>query len=419
MGKERISYLLQQYSNGLATKEEVEEIFGLMRSEESSALLKDLILDKHNDEEEEMTLPLRNWDRMWHAIQSATLLPARKKVFSLGWVRVAAAVIIVVISGAAFRLFHKTNTNKTILLATVHNGNDITPGGNKAILTLANGATIVLDSTQEGVIGQQGNTLVVKVDAGALAYNATASHKPSVASTGSSPANEVAYNAISTPRGGQYQVILPDGSKVWLNAASSLRFPTSFIGKERLVELTGEAYFEIAKNATMPFRVHVVPSLGSEREGMNVQVLGTHFNIKAYDNEQSIRTTLLEGAVKVAIPTLKGVWKDGGQEVSLQPGRQAIADNGTHALSVAEANTEQVVAWKNGQFRFKETSIRELMREIERWYNVDVVYKTDKTDQDFTGIVPRTQNIAALLHTLELTGTVHFQIEGKKIIVLP
>lgn len=403
MGKDRISYLLQQYSSGRATREEVEEMLGLLSSEENSALLKDLILDKKNDEEAEIVLPFRNWDRMWYAIRSATQSPVRKGVLSLGWVRVAAAVIVVVTGAATYRMFHKSNINKTNPLATVHTSNDIRPGGNKAVLTLANGATIVLDSAHDGLIGQQGGTNIVKVDAGALAYKGAASDK--LSATG-----EAAYNSITTPRGGQYQVILPDGSKVWLNAASSLRFPTSFVGKERLVELTGEAYFEIAKNAAMPFRVYVVPPLGSGREGMNVQVLGTHFNIKSYENEQSIRTTLLEGAVKVKLSA---------SEVSLVPGRQAIADNGASSLHVADVNMEQVVAWKNGMFRFKETSIRELMREVERWYNVDVIYNTTKTDQDFTGIVPRTKNISELLHTLELTGTVHFQIEGKKIIVLP
>ena len=155
---------------------------------------------------------------------------------------------------------------------------------------------------------------------------------------------------------------------------------------------------------------------------MNVKVLGTHFNIKAYSNEQNVLTTLLEGAVKLELPSPGGAGKGitgNGAEVLLQPGRQAIADNATQTLSVVDANTEQVVAWKNGMFRFRETSIRELMREVERWYNVDVVYQTDKADQDFTGVVPRTQNISALLKILELTGTVHFQIEGRKIIVLP
>jgi len=412
MGKDRIFYLLQQYSSGRASKEEAEEMFGLLQSEENEVLLKDLILNKKNDEEEEILLPLRNWDRMWYRIKSSSFSPTRRRVLSIGAVRVAAAVMLVVLGGVAYQFFTKRKINSKMPLADTHYRNDIPPGGHKAILTLANGTTIVLDSAHNGLIGQQGNTNIVKVDAGALAYKGATGDK--LQADGAA-----AYNSISTPRGGQYQVILPDGSKVWLNAASSLRFPTSFVGKERMVELTGEAYFEIAKNTAMPFRVFVSPPLGSGKGGLNVKVLGTHFNIKAYSNEQNIRTTLLEGAVKVELPALSGVWKSGGQEVSLQPGRQAVTDYATQALSVTDANTEQVVAWKNGMFRFRETSIRELMREVERWYNVDVVYNTDKTDQDFTGIVPRTQNISALLKILELTGTVHFQIEGKKIIVLP
>ncbi len=438
MGKDRIFYLLQQYSSGRASKEEVAEMFGLLQSEENEALLKDFILDKSDETEEVIFLPQRNWDRMWHRIKPAGPFSARRRTLFPGWVRVAAAVMLVVIGGVAYQLFSKRKINRTMPLAETHYSNDVPPGGHKAILTLANGSTIVLDSAHNGVIGQQGNTNIVKVDAGALAYNAPANDKLQTAGGKVSAAGEVSYNAISTPRGGQYQVVLPDGSKVWLNAASSLRFPTAFAGKERLVELTGEAYFEIAKNTAMPFRVFVTPPLGSGREGMNVKVLGTHFNIKAYSNEQNVRTTLLEGAVKVELPFSAGAkggagTPDGGagkgmtgkiiaakeSEVRLQPGRQAIADNATRALSVIDANTEQVVAWKNGMFRFRETSIRELMREVERWYNVDVVYNTDKTDQDFTGIVPRAQNISALLKILEMTGTVHFQIEGKKIIVLP
>lgn len=204
-------------------------------------------------------------------------------------------------------------------------------------------------------------------------------------------------------------IVLPDGSKVWLNAASSLRFPTAFGGKERSVELKGEAYFDIAKNAGSPFHVRVAGGGGGGHE-MDVQVLGTGFNIMAYDNEQHISTTLVEGKVKVM---QDGVVK------GLEPGRQVIIDNQTHVMSEAEANVEQTVAWKNGLFRFHETSIRDLMRQVERWYNVEVVFKTDGSDQDFTGVVPRNQQLSALLHTLELTGTIHFQIEGKKVIVLP
>jgi transmembrane sensor len=175
------------------------------------------------------------------------------------------------------------------------------------------------------------------------------------------------------------------------------------------VELTGEAYFEIAKNAEKPFHVRV-PSGGTDGKDMDVEVLGTSFNVMAYANEEKSHTTLLEGKVKV---------KQGAMAENLSPGRQAIVDQNTSAIEVADANIEQAVAWKDGLFRFKETDIRELMRQVERWYDVDVVYRTDRGDQDFTGVVSRNKNVSALLQMLELTGTVHFKIEGKRIIVLP
>ena len=270
------------------------------------------------------------------------------------------------------------------------------------MLTLANGSTIILDSAHDGTLAQQGTTKIIKLDGGALAYRAaTDSRGQTTEQTG--------YNTIATPRGGQYRIILPDGSKVWLNAASSLRFPAAFAGNERTVELTGEAYFEIAKNAEKPFHVRV-PSGGTDGKDMDVEVLGTSFNVMAYANEEKIHTTLLEGKVKV---------KQGALAENLSPGREAIVDQATHAMEVADGNIEQAVAWKDGLFRFKETDIRELMRQVERWYDVDVVYRTTRGDQDFTGVVSRNKNVSILLHMLELTGTVHFKIEGKRIIVLP
>jgi transmembrane sensor len=300
--------------------------------------------------------------------------------------------------------------------------NDIAPGGNKAVLTLANGSTIVLDSAQDGTLAQQGTTKIIKLNGGALAYHAATDSRGQTTeqTTGQTGSTEQAgYNTIATPRGGQYRIILPDGSKVWLNAASSLRFPAAFTGSERTVELTGEAYFEIMKNAEKPFHVKV-PSGGTGGDGrdgeggggeyMDVEVLGTSFNVMAYTNEEKSHTTLLEGKVKV---------KQGALAENLSPGRQAIVDQTTHAMVVADGNIDQAVAWKDGLFRFKETDIRELMRQVERWYDVDVVYRTTRSDQDFTGVVSRNKNVSTLLQMLELTGTVHFKIEGKRIIVLP
>jgi len=398
MPGERIGYLLQQYAANRASKEEVEEMFVWLQSVEGGEALKGLIMEKDGNEAPGITLSQQDWDKMWAAIKGAANEPPRKSLFrTMVRLQAAAAVILLVLTGGLFLLMHKEGRKVPSSLAVSQYRNDIPAGGNKAILTLANGSTIVLNGAQKGLLAQQGNTNVVKLANGALAYH-----------TQNKNTSALLYNTISTPRGGQYQMVLPDGSNVWLNAASSLHFPTSFAGNERVVELSGEAYFEVA---------HVVSSVTGKKipfhvkvNGMDVEVVGTHFNIMAYSNEQSIRTTLLEGKVNV---TQNGITQ------KLEPGRQAIVDNATHAITVADANTEQAVAWKNGLFRFKMTGIKELMRQVERWYDVDVEYKTMRNDQDYTGIVPRAQNVSALLKMLEVTGTVHFRVEGKKIIVLP
>jgi ferric-dicitrate binding protein FerR (iron transport regulator) len=390
MGQERIHYLLKQYADNNASAEEVEEMLALLRTSGGEEALKKMVAEIWK---EEVGSPVseKDWGRMWSSIhQEMATRPVRRLSV---WGRVAAVLLLM--GGVSAAYWKLTGTErKAAPVAVVHGGKkDIAPGGNKAVLTLANGSTIVLDNAHDGVLAQQGGTNVEKVDAGSLAYNA-----------GGKGNEAVMYNTIATPNGGQYQVILPDGSKAWLNASSSLRFPTRFEGKERSVELRGEAYFEVAQRSSMPFRVKLPDN------GMDVQVLGTEFDVMAYANEQTTNTTLVSGKVNV-------VGK--GAVRVLEPGKQAILDNQTKAMHVAEANVEQVVAWKNGLFRFRETGIRELMRQVERWYNVQVVYETEGKDQDFTGVVSRNQPVSALLQMLEMTGTVHFRIEDKKIVVLP
>jgi ferric-dicitrate binding protein FerR (iron transport regulator) len=392
MGHERIHYLLKRHADNNASAEEVEEMLALLRTAGSEEALKELVTEIWN-EEEETSLSDKDWSRMWHAIHGE-METVPRPVHSLSvWARVAAVLLLVVGAGAAYWKLAGREKKAAAPVAVREHKKDIEPGGNRAMLTLANGSTILLDNAHDGMLAKQGGTNVLKLDAGSLAYN-----------TGAKEKGEMLYNMIATPNGGQYQVILPDGSKVWLNAASSLRFPTRFEGKERSVELTGEAYFEVAKNNSMPFRVKLPGN------GMDVQVLGTEFDVMAYANELSSNTTLVSGKVNVVS---KGAVR------ALEPGTQAILDNQTKAMRVADANVEQVVAWKNGLFRFRETGIRELMRQVERWYNVQVVYETEGKDQDFTGVVSRNQPVSALLQMLELTGTVHFRIEDKRIIVLP
>jgi len=392
MTKERVHYLLQQYAANKATKEEAEEIFVLLQQVENEEVLKALITDARNNAEPEIPVTEEEWGSMWNAIAAATFRKSPAKQFSLAWVRLAAAVILLVAGSVVFFIVtRKPNPGASVTAMKKALQHDVPPGGNRAVLTLADGSSIVLDSAHNGSLAQQGNTKILKLDAGQLSYN-----------TGAAATGQVLYNIITTPRGGQYEVTLPDGTEVWLNAASSLRFPTAFTGNERDVELTGEAYFEVAKNPARPFHVKV------DKE--DVEVLGTHFNIMAYNNEQSVNTTLLEGRVKVT---------GNGTMQNILPGQQSVLDNSTSGLKVKEVNTALAVAWKNGLFRFKETNIRELMRQVERWYDVNVEYKTEGKDQDYTGIVPRSQNVSALLQMLELTGTVHFYVEGRKIIVLP
>ena len=218
--------------------------------------------------------------------------------------------------------------------------------------------------------------------------------------------NTVSYNILSTPYGGQYQVTLPDGTIVWLNSASNLRYPTSFTGHERRVEITGEAYFEVAKNARQPFKVKINLSNG---EGSEVEVLGTHFNINAYDDETTIRTTLFEGSVKINQST---------GTTQIKPGQQLQTGKTGQIKIINNADLEETIAWKEGRFQFGNADINCIMRQLARWYDIDVKYEGN-ISRHFSGIIPRNVNLLKVLNMLELTGEVNFKVEGKKVIVIP
>ena len=390
MSQERIRQLLKLYTDNTATKEEVAELFGFFKSGESDGQLEQLIAGSVN-EELAATLSKENWDQIWNKIHPELITTSKKRVPVLFIKRyVAAASLLLMMGSAVFFMVYKKRESQPGIAASKKQINDIKPGGDKAMLTLADGTVIILDTAKNGYVTNQNNTKIIKLNTGLLSYKKVGKSE-----------GKVLFNTITTPRGGQYQLELPDGTVVWLNAASSLIFPTAFVGKERRVELKGEAYFEVAKNAAMPF--HVTAS------NTDVSVLGTHFNIMSYPEEENISTTLLEGSINLIA---NGVTKN------LQPGRQADVNRTTNNVGEHSANIKQVMAWKNGEFRFKETGIKELMRQVGRWYDVDVEYQTS-TDQYFTASLPRMQNVSALLQMLELTGTVHFKIDNKKIIVLP
>ncbi|MBK8606264.1 MAG: FecR domain-containing protein [Chitinophagaceae bacterium] len=327
----------------------------------------------------------------WQKIEAQVKEPAKIVPIKTNrrWWYAAAAVLL--LGGfLTYRLAFQ-QPDKTPIVKTTPEKNDVAPGGNKAILTLADGSTIILDNAANGNLAEQGNTKVIKLDDGQLAYNA------------GGIGSEVVYNTISTPRGGQYQLTLADGTKVWLNAASTLRFPATFSGTERKVELTGEGYFEVAKNAAMPFKIDVAGK-------GEVEVLGTHFNINSYNNEPAINTTLIEGSVKVTGLTL-------GKTVVLMPGQQTQL-SGTGDISInRNPDIESVLAWKNEKFVFQNTDLKSIMRQLERWYDISVSYEGNGYTDEYVGIISRNVNISQILKMLEKTSEARFQINGKNIIV--
>jgi len=322
-----------------------------------------------------------------------------RPVVRMGWKRWAvAASVLLVISTAAW-LVLKTNAPHTIAVKPPDAAvKDVAAGTDKAILTLSDGSRIVLDSAVNGQLAKQGRTQVMKAD-GQLKYN----HEPGEAGREAA----IIYNTVSTPRGGQYQLVLQDGTKVWLNAASTLKFPTAFTGAERKVELKGEGYFEV-QHDKKPFKV-ITPA-------ETVEVLGTHFNVMAYTDEPQSKTTLLEGKVSVspARPT-----NNDQRTTILLPGEQAQLGKSGKINVEEHADLDQAVAWKNGMQSFKDADIKTIMRQVSRWYNIDVVYNGDIPEIGLTGKIPRTISLKKLLEALELNSSLHFQLTDGKVTVTP
>lgn len=305
-----------------------------------------------------------------------------RPVSRIRWISIAASFILLFSIGVYFSV-----VKRAPLEYAVNKANNIRPGGNMATLHLANGRTIVLNNAANGSLVKLGDDSVTKA-AGAISY----------AALKSSLDNQ--YDTLSIPRGGTYQLTLADGSRIWLNSSSAIRFPENFNHKERKVELLyGEAYFEISHHADQPFRVAA--------QNQTVEVLGTHFNISSYAEEPTIKTTLLEGSVKVSAPN--------GMEV-IKPGQQAIVGNGQ--ISVTEVNTEEAVAWKNGYFRFNGEKIESVMRKLSRWYNIEVRYEGTPPDEEYNAAISRYRGINEVLKELEYAKSVHFKVEGRRVTVM-
>ncbi len=302
----------------------------------------------------------------------------------------AAAAVFVLASATAVLLIRKEHRTQQSVqeasLATVQ------PGTARAQLTLANGKVVTLDPSAPDTLRETDGT-PIRNASGSLHYQQQ--HR-----TG--PSNEILYNTLTTPRGGTYEVLLQDGSRVWLNAASALRYPLHFSGKDRTVYLSGEAYFQINKDAEHPFHVAL------ERRG-TIEVLGTAFNVMAYDDEQTARTTLLEGSIRIA---------HGDRQRLLQPGQQALTNSENGSLEVLPgADVEQATAWKRGFFYFDNEDLPYIMRQLSRWYDVDIVYEGDNTGQHYHGAIRRQARIEQVLEKIALVGGLKFSMEGRKVII--
>lgn len=383
MDREHFLKLLEKYAAGTATPEEKEFVDRYYQLLQDSP---DVLATMPATEKQQLDQEIRS--RLMEAIQAGQ--PAtpvyQMRNSKRGLIRklsVAAAIIIFLGAGTYIYLLNSEMPPASTTTIPVVQAEKFEPGGKKAILELADGSSITLDDAADGKLARQDNTEIIK-NKGLLSYeqnNATG-------------AAALAYNKIATPRGGEYQVMLPDGTKAWLNADSYIKFPVVF-GKERNVEMGGEVYFEVAKDKERPFKVLV--------NGTIVEALGTHFNINAYVEEQTQNTTLLEGSVRVS---------SGSAQNILQPGEQAQVTESNSMKVVKRVNTAEVMAWRNGLFFFNKADMRSFMRQLERWYNIKVKYAGELPNLNFNGKMERNLTWEQLLRILKEMG-VNYEVEGR------
>ncbi|MET3877912.1 FecR domain-containing protein [Chitinophaga sp. OAE865] len=384
MQRARWKYLLHRSYEQTASPEEQAELMAALREGGPDEAILDELIARHRTD---VALPGTEADALYHQIlaQLPAAEPVRQLPYRKWWWVAAVAAGLLFPGGAAYFMNHQKRPSSQYAIKA-----DVPPGTNRAVLTLADGTQVALDSSGRQVI-QQGNT-AVRQQNGELRYEVK---------NGSS---EVSYNVLTTPRGGQFRLVLPDNSAVWLNAASSIRYPTAFAGKERLVTVTGEAYFEVAPVPGQPFRV-------SLPAGVSVEVLGTHFNVNAYTEENSIRATLISGKVQVL---------RGNDKILLQPGQQVQADPRAAGIVVTPllpAGVSQVTAWKNGIFDFEKMDLEQVLQQVARWYDVEVIYKGPVPHRLFGGQLSRSLRLSDIVEVMRMMKVnVHIE-EGKRLVV--
>lgn len=398
--KERLLFLISALVNNTINKPQLDELAKYIKATEHSPDV-DAILQEHWNSITLLTKEVAPKEEIYYKIIADKRFQrsqrSRKKTTSVKlyqhFVRYAtgaAAILLITVSVyLAFRSKAPEQSQATIVKKNIDTNK--AADQKNTVLALADGSQIIISDNKNGTLAQQGNTSINQLN-GQLIYK----------DMGINLNATTLYNTITTPKGRNFELTLLDGTKVWLNAASSLSYPVAFNSTERRVKINGEAYFEVAKNKRQPFVV--------EANGTEVKVLGTHFNVSAYDDDPSVKTTLLEGSVKVSKNNI---------ETMLTPGKQAIAFNNTDNIKVLNADAEGAVAWKNGYFNFNNEDITTVMKTLARWYDIEVEYMPGIKGKTYGGTISKFEDIDKMLSSIELTGTVHFKKEGRKVLVTP
>ncbi|MBO9634545.1 MAG: DUF4974 domain-containing protein [Chitinophagaceae bacterium] len=395
MERSFLQNLIRKYYEGSISEAELQQLSAAMDTDADD--LKEAMADEMAEHETQPRFQVRNYDQLISKVMQVddesftTTMPVRR--INRNWFKYAAAVLLISMAGYWWYLSRQPGKPVKELAQEVQPV--IAPGKDGAVLTLSDGRQVVVDSLGNGLVAEQEGTKVTLKN-GQLSYDASA-------------AAEAKYNKMTTPRGRQFRMQLPDGSRVWLNAASSITYPTAFTGKERTVFITGEAYFEVVKNATKPFRVKV-------NDQLDVEVLGTAFNVNAYEDEEAIRTTLTEGSIRAVVEPFRKS-QQVKKDLILKPGQQVIVSSDQQVQLKEHANLDKVMAWRKGYFNFEDADLKEVMRQLQRWYDIEVVYEGNVPNKVFSGKVGRDlvlTDVLSILDQMELK----FKLEGRKLIIV-
>jgi transmembrane sensor len=398
------SELFYRYLNNQCTPDEVKALLGYFDAEENDAVLEDLILNELKEEEPEgfeqrpeVVQVFNETDKYLNRTLFNEKPGSVLKVRKINWSAVAASIAILIL-GSVYFINKNNNGQERMQMASQQSMvlEDAKPGTEMAILTLADGTTVQLDAKNNQSILNEGGITIKKTDDGTLVYEIAGEQKDA----------EMKYNQLRTPKGAQYELLLPDGTRVWLNAASTLRYPLAFSGHERVVELTGEGYFEVAKSFRdgkhIPFYVKTPTQI--------VQVLGTEFNISAYEDDEVVRTTLISGKVNVSE-------RDGNGNNILNPGEQSILLPGS-SFRIVKTNPEAARAWKNGNFMYEDVYLKDILRQLSRWYNVSVDYRNIPQTR-YNMLISRKETLQSVLNMLRKTGDIKFEFTNNMIKAIP